>query len=662
MNTHGNVLLGYPLTIGTGAAGTLTLTRGILMNSTANVLTINNTLSTGVVGTLASTATPPLTHGSYVTGAVRINFPVGTTTGRSFPLGRGASFNGAVPNENLLKTVAIAAGATAWNGQSLTVSLESGASGTPVAPLTALQTSYAYRLNLNGGNDLSTTATLQISGNNYQFGGALSSDNLIGQQNELFVAQSPSLTGGSWTSRSLTSGAGAFVNNTSYPRVTVATAPGPIGPLATNGEYFILASSTSACSGTPVPGLTTSTTPSACSGVNFTLGISNAQGTGVTYSWEFDNGGGWTAFGTNAPTQLVNQSVSTSYRCTVNCPAGGGSPTFATSTPLTIPMATTFPMDFEVVTPFPSNCWTQTGSATYFYRGTGFSGYGTGTGSAKWDYWNAPSGTVLTLTSPAFTPVPANRQVRFDVAGTQWNGDPLSIDHINLETSTTGPAGPWTLVSDMTNASGGLLQTVPATGAAYNPGAGEWATRIFPIATGTNAIRFRGVAGFGNNVYLDNILIEAVPNCLPPTSVTAVGTSGTTASVSWSGAGTYVVEYGPAATFTTPGTGNTAGAGGTVILGATSPTTIPGLTHPTQYRVFVRHDCTGTGDGYSTNSAGILFYPQPPNDLCPNAPPHTISPGGTISVTGNSYGATDTEGFGALNAWEKLTLTGCVTT
>ena len=85
----------------------------------------------------------------------------------------------------------------------------------------------------------------------------------------------------------------------------------------------------------------------------------------------------------------------------------------------------------------------------------------------------------------------------------------------------------------------------------------------------------------------------------PVTSVS--GITSTTASISWAQAGTYLLEYG--ATGFTPGTGATAGAGGTIINPATSPQPITGLTANTTYDVYVRQDCNSTGNGYSQNSS-----------------------------------------------------------
>ena len=420
------------------------------------------------------------------------------------------------------------------------------------------------------------------------------------------------------------------------------------------------------CSGTPTPGNTLANVPGACVGQNFTLSLQNAAGNGATYAWEFDNGGGWTAFGTSAPTQVVNQSVATSYRCTVNCPAGGGSPTSATSNPIAVPMSSTFPVDFAPVV-FPSNCWSATAAATLL-RST-VNAYGaSGQGAAQWNFFSASTGTVLTITSPTFTAVGAGQQLRFDVAGAAYSADggtTVDSDIINVEVSTDGGAN-WTNLAAMSNNTGGAANTAPPQAGNFVPAAGQWATRTYSVPTGTNMVRFRGVSGFGNSVYVDNIVVEPIPTCLPPTSVTAAGLSGTTANVSWTGTGTFIVEYGPATTFTTPGSGVAQGPEGTstVVTGLTGNSfVIPGLVHPTQYRVFVRKDCTGTAEGYSTNSPGITFYSRPPFDDCSAITTFpSVAPGGTILITGNNFGATDSEGFGALVSWEAFTLTGCATT
>ena len=78
---------------------------------------------------------------------------------------------------------------------------------------------------------------------------------------------------------------------------------------------------TEACSGTPDPGNTISSSSSACSGVNFTLSLQNTTpGSGVTYQWQSSLNGldSWTNLGT-ASTQVTSQTAATYYRCEVTC-------------------------------------------------------------------------------------------------------------------------------------------------------------------------------------------------------------------------------------------------------------------------------------------------------------------------------------------------------
>jgi subtilisin-like proprotein convertase family protein len=93
--------------------------------------------------------------------------------------------------------------------------------------------------------------------------------------------------------------------------------------------------------------------------------------------------------------------------------------------------------------------------------------------------------------------------------------------------------------------------------------------------------------------------------CPIPTAQAATGVVNNQAFANFSApAGNYIVEWGPAATFTAPGAGLTPGPNGTIILTSSSPTLISGLTANTQYRYFVRQDC---GSGFSPSSAGIVF-------------------------------------------------------
>ncbi|MDW8272770.1 MAG: G8 domain-containing protein [Chitinophagales bacterium] len=275
MNTHNNIELSEDLQLGTGTAtaATLTLTRGIIR--TGNFRLIWNTTSTTgpSAGTTPSTSSPPTTHGSYVVGNFKIRFQTSGTTSRTVPLGIGSDFNSlTAPTANRYTPVTFG-NTSGWPSSAPfpVVSWVNSPSGATNPPLTTLFTARALRVDLDGGNDFNATTTITLNANNYTFGGGTSSDNLsAGDVSQLRLAQSTSLTG-PWTQRTTASGTGPFAANTNYTRTTATGAPGPIAPLATNGEYFAWAST--------VPNLDmgaialVSPPPAGCYGTNQTLTV-----------------------------------------------------------------------------------------------------------------------------------------------------------------------------------------------------------------------------------------------------------------------------------------------------------------------------------------------------------------------------------------------------
>lgn len=261
-----------------------------------------------------------------------------------------------------------------------------------------------------------------------------------------------------------------------------------------------------ACSGTPTPGNTVGPAAS-CPGASFSLSLQNATiGSGVSYQWYYgpSNTGPWLPLGT-ASTQSVSQTLATWYYCDVTCGSSTGS-----STPVLVPMAVTaFPQDFGggVVDP---NCW-----STAALVGVGLpnyatqSAFGVGTGSVRFNFYNISALDQPTLTSPEFAPVASGTQVYFDVAGTTYTGG--EVDQMELEQSNDGGTT-WTAVATMDNSASGVLNTAGITSANFAPTSTQWASLAYPLSTGTNRIRFRGVSDFGNNVFLDNISVGVQPS------------------------------------------------------------------------------------------------------------------------------------------------------
>ena len=96
------------------------------------------------------------------------------------------------------------------------------------------------------------------------------------------------------------------------------------------------------------------------------------------------------------------------------------------------------------------------------------------------------------------------------------------------------------------------------------------------------------------------------PACPGAGSVAINSIQGNSANVTWVGTGTFIVEYGP--TGFTPGTGLAAGSGSSLVIApTTSPTSLTGLNPGIGYQVYVRQDCTGSGNGFSTNAGPVAF-------------------------------------------------------
>lgn len=78
------------------------------------------------------------------------------------------------------------------------------------------------------------------------------------------------------------------------------------------------------CTGAPNPGSTLTTLNPVCANIEFTLSLQNSGGTGVTYQWQKNTGGGFADIaGATDPTFTTSQSVGTNYQCIVTCTNSG---------------------------------------------------------------------------------------------------------------------------------------------------------------------------------------------------------------------------------------------------------------------------------------------------------------------------------------------------
>lgn len=239
MNTYNNLQLNYPLTVGTATAGVLSLSRGIIITTSTNILTLNQT-PTGALGITPTTFTCNGTntgnHGSYIAGPVRTIFNT-STTNRNIPLGEGVAFHNNLPSSNVLRLVTFNANAIAWNTQTITTQIVGAPSGAVNPTLSTVFGTRAYQISYAPSSaTLNPGHTISFRFNNSSFGG---SDLLAGNLQDVRIAQAPTLNG-PWTEKSLTTGTGPIANDVLQTRTTGTAATNPT-PL-TNDEFFAWAS------------------------------------------------------------------------------------------------------------------------------------------------------------------------------------------------------------------------------------------------------------------------------------------------------------------------------------------------------------------------------------------------------------------------------------
>jgi hypothetical protein len=142
-------------------------------------------------------------------------------------------------------------------------------------------------------------------------------------------------------------------------------------------------------------------------------------------------------------------------------------------------------------------------------------------------------------------------------------------------------------------------------------------------------LAFKFHSELGYSMYLDNVTVKASA-CPPPTGVTVTNITTSSASISFTGSGNFIVEYG--APGFTPGSGSAAG-GGTIITATSSPVILTGLVAGTQYDVYIRQNCSSSGNGFSNNTSKISFTTSCTSTVVPAV---SISASATSICAGSS--------------------------
>jgi hypothetical protein len=210
-------------------------------------------------------------------------------------------------------------------------------------------------------------------------------------------------------------------------------------------------------------------------------------------------------------------------------------------------------------------------------------GYGTSTNSLTFPFYNVNGGTFSAF-SPEFAPTPTGYQLSLDHAKSAYTTEADSIEiYYSMDGGVT-----YTLLVGLDGSATGALTTAGANTGAFTPTSTDWSTFSIALPVGVNRLRVDAISAFGNNLYIDNLSVDAAPNCPAPSALSVVSTTDSSVTLTWTGGGAanWNVQYGAA--------GFTLGAG--TVMAATNDTiTINGLTDNTSYDFYVQDSC-GAGN------------------------------------------------------------------
>jgi hypothetical protein len=296
------------------------------------------------------------------------------------------------------------------------------------------------------------------------------------------------------------------------------------------------------------------------------------QGTGATFSVQ----GTTTAsvYGQGSTTAIM---ANTSYDVYVQNDCGNATSGWVgplTVTTLCAPVAMPYTEGFDG-TSWPPACWDlDNGSFTPVQSGNDY---------MEAAFWSFSAGNVAYAVSPTID-ITSNARVMFSWAhlySTAYPNDALTLRVAEAGTSN------WDTLQYLQGAnftSPNAQNTTPPTG-----GDADFINEIIildPSYTGKKVVlEFVFASGWGPNCFIDDFVVEKVPDCPEPGALSASQVIGTSGTISWAAANNavdYNVEYGPS---------GFAQGTGTIITTPDTFTVISGLTTTTSYDVYVQTNC-----------------------------------------------------------------------
>lgn len=368
------------------------------------------------------------------------------------------------------------------------------------------------------------------------------------------------------------------------------------------------------CTAPPVGGQTVANFPAACDGLPVSLTVTgDALGAGSSVQWQFstDNVTYNNIAGATLPTYNFTYSAATDgfYQRVETCTAQTG-----TSTPVQVSAFIAVTNQVETFDNYLPTCWTEAqgllgptttlAGTTSNWTADGFLNNGT-TGSARIEIWT--TSTDEWLISPTYN-LTGNEQLVFDLGLTFWN--------TTAPAGTTGVDDKFAVIISTDNGAtwsdANTLRLWDNAGSpnVYNDISNIGETVILDLSSYTGNVKFgfygeSTVSNADNNVYVDNLQVRTIPNCLDVTSTTFVSATANTANFTWesnnpntSGLFEYLVDSmnsyptGPDATVTPTGSFPIGNSSATTPIAQTGQVT--GLTDATTYDLYIREVCSAS--------------------------------------------------------------------
>jgi len=160
--------------------------------------------------------------------------------------------------------------------------------------------------------------------------------------------------------------------------------------------------------------------------------------------------------------------------------------------------------DFSSTT-FPPANWTIDYTGALYWSRENQSAFGTGSGSTKFNYYDAIVGVIQSLNTVTIGATGAGDSLKFDHAYGTYVAE---NDQLEILTSTNGGVSYTSLILLNGGISGPLVTAPPST-TPFTPTSGQWASKKFALPIGTNKISFKAISAYGNNLFLDNICVTS---------------------------------------------------------------------------------------------------------------------------------------------------------